>query len=59
MRKKTAIIAIALLFSFQLVVANSESLVLDFCKAQKDINCPTTFSHDVAPIEKKFITFKQ
>lgn len=36
-----------------------DQLVLEFCSLQKDMNCPSTINADIAPIEKKFIQFKQ
>ncbi len=51
-----ALVCVIVLFP---VFATSNQLVIDFCALQKDMSCPTNFSAEVAPIEKKFITYKQ
>mgnify|MGYP002083917467 CR=1 FL=1 len=35
-----------------------DQLIVNFCSAQKDMKCWSTFATDIPPIEKKFITFK-
>lgn len=36
-----------------------DQLILEFCSLQKDMVCPSTINGDIAPIEKRFIKFKQ
>jgi hypothetical protein len=62
MRKKWYVlcglmISCALLFAYWF--ATQQKLVEDFCTTQVEIDCPPTFSTDIALIEKKFLQYKQ
>jgi hypothetical protein len=47
----------SLLFAFWF--ANQQNLIDEFCSTQVKLGCPTNFSADIEPIEKKFIQYKQ